>query len=143
MARDSWGENLQCPHCRKPAKLGYLQQTFPDQHPRQIDPYHLVDPRIFTVDGRIGAEKWSFLGPLPTLFDDSAVPNELVPGAAALVPKAPPVTGMPPATDVWCDPMPPPRANAAVTERLTQRAAQRTESFFMPRLLRTRNSPRM
>jgi hypothetical protein len=33
--------------------------------------------------------------------DESAVPKELVPGAAALEPKAPPVTDM-------CDPMPPP-----------------------------------
>jgi hypothetical protein len=51
-----------------------------------------------------------------------------VPGAAALVPKALPVTDE-------CDPMPPPRANAAAVERLTQRATQRTESFFMVRLL--------
>jgi hypothetical protein len=68
------------------------------------------------------------MGRRPVPVDESAVPNELVPGAAALVPKAPPVTDM-------CDPMPPPRANAAVVERLTQRATQRTESFFMPRLL--------
>jgi hypothetical protein len=31
----------------------------------------------------------------PTPFDESAVPDELVPGAAALAPKAPPVTDMP------------------------------------------------
>ena len=66
-----------------------------------------------------------FMGPWPMPDDESAVPNELVPGAVALVPKAPPVA------DIWCDPMPPPRANAAVVERLTQRATQRTESFFM------------
>jgi hypothetical protein len=29
--------------------------------------------------------------------------------------------------------MPPPRANAAVAERLTQSTTQTTESFFMPR----------
>jgi hypothetical protein len=52
----------------------------------------------------------------------------LVPGAAALLPKAPPVTDM-------CDPMPPPRANAAVVERPTQRATQRTKTLFMPGLL--------
>jgi len=62
--------------------------------------------------------------PLPD--DESPVPKELVPGAAGLVPKAPPVT------DIWGDPMPPPRANAVV-ERLTQRTTQRTESVFMPR----------
>jgi hypothetical protein len=40
-----------------------------------------------------------FIGrPLPD--DESAVPKELVPGAAGLVPKAPPVTDM-------CDPIPP------------------------------------
>ena len=58
--------------------------------------------------------------------DESAVPDELVPGAATLVPEAPP--------DEWCDPPPPPRANAAVPERLTQRMTQRTKSFVMPRL---------
>jgi hypothetical protein len=61
--------------------------------------------------------------------DESAVPKELVPGVAALVPKAPPVTDM-------CDPMPPPpRASAAVVERQTQTATQRAESFFIPNLL--------
>jgi hypothetical protein len=64
------------------------------------------------------------------------VPNELVPGAPGLVPKAPPVTAMPP--DAWCDPMPPPRANAAVMERPTQSATQKAESFFMLNLPRTR-----
>ncbi len=53
------------------------------------------------------------MGPWPMPDDQSAVPNELVPGAVALVPKAPPVA------DIWCDPMPPPRANAAAVERLT------------------------
>jgi hypothetical protein len=38
--------------------------------------------------------------------------------------------------------MPPPRANAAVTEKLMQRATQRTESFFMLSLLE-RNNARM
>ena len=45
-------------------------------------------------------------------------------GAAALVPKAPPVT------DILCDPIPP--QNAAVVERPMLMATQRTESFFMP-----------
>ncbi len=38
------------------------------------------------------------MGPWPMPDDESAVPNELVPGAAALLPKAPPVA------DIWCDP---------------------------------------
>ena len=41
-----------------------------------------------------------FWGPLPTPFDESAVPNELVPGAAGLVPKAG-GDGHPPGTDAW------------------------------------------
>jgi hypothetical protein len=51
---------------------------------------------------------------LPTPFDDNAVPNELVPGAAGLVPKAPPVTGLLPSVE-WCEPEPP-RASAADAE---------------------------
>jgi hypothetical protein len=35
--------------------------------------------------------------------------------------------------------MPPPRASAAVVERPMQRATQRTESFFIPRLHRIRD----
>lgn len=54
--------------------------------------------------------------------DGSAVPEEFVPGVAALVPSVPPV-------DI-CDPMPP-RPNAAVAERTRQRAKQRRESGFM------------
>lgn len=65
-----------------------------------------------------------FIGPSPVPDDESAVPSELVPGAAALVPKAPPVT------DILCDPIPP--QNAAVVERPMLMATQRTESFFMP-----------
>jgi hypothetical protein len=96
-------------------------------------PHHLFDLRFFAVDRGIGAKQWPFHGARPMPDDESAVPDELVPGAAALVPRAPPVAA------IWCDPMPPPRPNAAVAERLTQRATQRTESFFMPRLLRTRD----
>src|SRR5437588_5166207 len=70
----------------------------------------------------------------PTPSEASAVPDELVPGAAAVVPKAPPII------DIWDDPMPcappmPPRANAAVVERPTQRAMQKTKSFVMSTLL--------
>jgi hypothetical protein len=38
---------------------------------------------------------------LPTAFDESAVPSELVPGAPGLVPKAPPVTGLLPDAAEW------------------------------------------
>jgi len=65
------------------------------------------------------------MGPRPAPDDESAVPKELVPGAAALEPNAPPVT------DMWDDPMPPPRANAAAVERLTHKTTQTTGSFFM------------
>ena len=63
-------------------------------------------------------------GARPAPDDESAVPAELVPGAAALLPKAPPVTDM-------CDPMPPPRANAVAVERPTKTAMQRMERVFM------------
>jgi len=43
------------------------------------------------VDRRIGAKQGAFVESLPTP-DESAVPGKLVPGAAALVPKAPRVT---------------------------------------------------
>ena|ERR1700761_1947114 len=76
-----------------------------------------------------------FVGPRPAPDDERAVPNEFVPGVAALVPKAPPVTDM-------CDPMPPPRANAVAVERLTQKATQRTQSVFMLSLHRTRDQRR-
>src|ERR1700693_651681 len=105
MARDSWGENLQCPHCRKTGEARLSATDVPDQHPRQIDPIILSILASSRSMAGLVPRSGPFSGPLPTLFDESAVPNELVPGAAALVPKAPPVTGMPPATDVWCDPM--------------------------------------
>jgi hypothetical protein len=57
--------------------------------------------------------------------EESAVPSEFVPGAAALVPKAPPVTG-----DIECDAIPP-RPKAAVMESPMLTATQRIESVFM------------
>ena len=78
----------------------------------------------------------------PVPDDESAAPAELVPGAAGLVPKAPPVTDVPPVPDIW-DPMPPPRANAAVVERLTQSATQRTESFSCRDSSNTRSTRRL
>src|SRR5258708_24925086 len=106
-----------------------------DQQPRQIDPIDLST----LASSRSMAGLVRSGGPfcrLPMPLDESAVPDELVPGAAGLVPEAPPVTGMPP--DEWCEPMPPPRAGAAGIERPTQRATQRTERVFMPKLPLTR-----
>jgi hypothetical protein len=51
-------------------------------------------------------------------------PQEFVPGTATLVPSAPP-----PEIDM-CDPMPPPRANAAC-ENTRQAAKKRNEPRFM------------
>src|ERR1700681_93086 len=97
-----------------------------DQPPRQIDDIILSTFASSRSMAGLVPSRGPFMGwPVPD--DESAVPNELVPGAAGLVPKAPPVT------DIWGDPMPPPRANAAVAERLTQSTTQTTESFFMPR----------
>src|ERR1700722_4903123 len=109
----------------------------PDQQPRQIEPIILSTLASSRSMAGLVPSSGPFWGPLPTPFDESAVPNELVPGVLGLLPKAPPVTGMP--LDEWCEPMPPPppRANATVVGRLTQRAMHRTESFFMLELLRT------
>jgi hypothetical protein len=103
----------------------------PLQQPRQIDSIILSTfASSRSMEGLVPSSG-PFTGPRPTPDDESAVPNELVPGAAALLPKAPPVEDI-------CDPMPPPRANAVV-ERLMQRTMQRMEGFFMPRLLRARD----
>jgi hypothetical protein len=105
-----------------------------DQQPRQIDPIILstfASPR--SMAGLVPSSG-PFIGPSQTPDDESAVPNELVPGAAALLPKAPPVAD-------GCDPMPPPRANAAAVERPTQTATQRAKDLFMPRLPRTPDQP--
>src|SRR5580704_15584620 len=88
------------------------------QHPRQIDPIIFSTFASSRSIAGLVPSSGPFIGPLPTPDDESAVPNELVPGVAALVPKAPPVDGL-------CDPMPPPRANAAVLARLRQRATPR------------------
>jgi hypothetical protein len=65
---------------------------------------------------------------LPVPEDESAVPSELVPGVAALLPKAPPVT------ELWCEPMPPPRASAGIVARAAHSPTQRMKTFFMPTL---------
>lgn len=65
----------------------------------------------------------------PAPDDESAVPSELVPGAAALVPNAPPVMDM-------CDgPMPPPPRAYAALEMPMLTATQRMQSVFMTPLL--------
>src|ERR1700722_20222004 len=117
-----------------PLMRASLRGARPLQQPRQIDPIILSTFASSRSTAGLVPRSGPFWGPLPTPFDESAVPNELVPGAAGVVPKPPPVTGIPPETDAWCEPMPPPRANTTVVERPTQRATQRTESFFMPRL---------
>jgi hypothetical protein len=70
-------------------------QEIAAQHPRQID---RIDCSTF-ASSRSMAElvpsKGPFWGPLPTPLDESAVPSEFVPGTLGLVPKAPPVTGVP------------------------------------------------
>jgi len=97
----------------------------PLQHPRQIE---LIILSTFASSRSMAGPvpiSGPFMGPWPMPDDESAVPKELVPGAAALLPKAPPVTDM-------CDPMPAPRASAAAVERPTKSVTQRTESFVMP-----------
>jgi hypothetical protein len=64
------------------------------QHPRQIDPIALSTAASSRSMAGLVPSSGPFMGPSPTPDDESAVPNELVPGAAALVPKAPPVTDM-------------------------------------------------
>ena len=111
---------------------GRLCGQRPLQQPRQIDPIILSTFASSRSMAGLVPSSGPFIGwAVPD--DESAVPAELVPGAEGLVPAAPPVT------EPWCDPMPPPRANAVAVERLTKRATQRTESFFMPRLSRTRD----
>src|ERR1700727_1857490 len=115
-----------------PLMRASLRGARPLQQPRQIDPIILSTFASSRSMAGLVPSSGPFIGwAVPD--DESAVPAELVPGAEGLVPAAPPVT------EPWCDPMPPPRANAVAVERLTKRATQRTESFFMPRLPRTRD----
>lgn len=88
-----------------------------DQQPRQIDPIILSTFASSRSMAGLVPSSGPFIGPLPTPDDESTTPNELEPGAAALVPKAPPVADR-------CDPMPPPRASAAAVKRPTQTATQ-------------------
>src|ERR1700690_1225338 len=100
-----------------------------DQQPRQIEFIILSTFASSRSMAGLVPRSGPLMGPWPMPDDESAVPKELVPGAAALVPKAPPVADM-------CDPMPaPPRASAAVVERPTQSAMPIAKCFFIPRLL--------
>jgi|tagenome__1003787_1003787.scaffolds.fasta_scaffold20973843_5 hypothetical protein len=71
------------------------------QQPLQIDPIILSTFASSRSMAGLVPSSDPFIGPSPVPDDESAVPSELVPGAAALVPKAPPVT------DILCDPIPP------------------------------------
>jgi hypothetical protein len=74
-------------------RVGASLPTQKHQHPRQIDPIILstfASSRLIAGSVPSGAP---FMGrSVPD--DESAVPNELVPGAAAVVPEAPPVIDM-------------------------------------------------
>src|ERR1700754_3851430 len=119
---------------RNAATASIILTSVKHQHPRQIE---FIILSTFASSGSIGGSASTMGWPTPS--DESAVPDELVPGAAAVVPNAPPIMDIP-VIPIWEDPMPcappvPPRANAAVVERPTQRTIQRTESLLMPRLL--------
>jgi hypothetical protein len=90
---------------RRPAMLRVLKHRAPSdkaflfdrkahkhQHPRQIDPIILSTFASSLSMAGLVPSSGPFMGPLPMPDDERAVPNELVPGAAGLVPKAPPVT---------------------------------------------------
>jgi hypothetical protein len=81
--------------CSRSPSCSFRQWTPHDhQHPRQIDPIALSTAAFSRSMAGLVPSSGPFMGPSPTPDDESAVPNELVPGAAALVPKAPPVTDM-------------------------------------------------
>jgi len=95
----------------------------PPQQPRQIDPSSIFWSRASSLS-MVGSVPSN--GPFitwPPTPDGSAVPEEFVPGAAPLVPSAPP-----PDIDM-CDPIPP-RANAAC-ENARQAANKRNKAGFM------------
>src|SRR5450755_905346 len=94
------------PIAAKPIRsIAQLCGVGPPQQPRQIEFIILSTfASSRSIAGPVPISE-PLMGPWPMPDDESAVPKELVPGAAALVPKAPPVADM-------CDPMPPPRASA-------------------------------
>ncbi len=79
---------------RAPSDKAFLfdRKAHKHQHPRQIDPIILSTFASSRSMAGLVPSSGPFMGPLPIPDDERAVPNELVPGAAGLVPKAPPVT---------------------------------------------------
>jgi hypothetical protein len=75
------------PYAREQSEL-YMQ---PVQQPRQIDPIILSTLASSLSIAGLVPSSGPFVGPWPTPDDESAVPAELVPGAAALLPEAPPL----------------------------------------------------
>ncbi len=84
------------------------------QQPRQIESIILSTFASSRSIAGFVPSKGPFMG-RPAPDDGSAVPSELVPGVAALVPKAPPIVA------ACGDPMPP-RANAAPAEPMLMTA---------------------
>ena len=79
---------------RAPSDKAFLfdRKAHKSQHPRQIDPIILSTFASSRSMAGLVPSSGPFMGPLPMPDDERAVPNELVPGVAGLVPKAPPVT---------------------------------------------------
>jgi hypothetical protein len=76
----------------KPLDGGTPRNHRDGQQPRQIYPIILSTFASSRSIAALVPSKGPFIGLSPMPDDDSAVPSELVPGAAALLPKAPPVT---------------------------------------------------
>jgi hypothetical protein len=99
------------------------------QQPRQIECTILVTlASSRSTAGLPVPSGGPFIRPLPRPDEGSAVPSELVPGAAALLPKAPPRLAE------WCIPMPMPRLGAAPIAKPTQINAQRIESLVISKI---------
>src|SRR5277367_4659029 len=101
----------------------------PPQHPRQIDCTILETSLSWrsTTGLPVPSAGPLMAAPLPP-DEESAVPAELVPGAAGLVPNAPPVSTK------WCDPTPPPRLYPAVErprESATESPRPKICNFFI------------
>jgi hypothetical protein len=71
-----------------------LRRVRPPQQPRQIEFIILSTYASSRSIAELLPISEPFMGPSPMPDDESAVPKELVPGEAALLPNAPPVTDM-------------------------------------------------
>src|ERR1700675_547793 len=97
-AQQSTRKGIACPlrvlKHRAPSDKAFLfdRKAHKHQHPRQIDPIILSTFASSRSMAGLVPSSGPFMGPLLMPDDERAVPNELVPGAAGLVPKAPPVT---------------------------------------------------